>query len=69
MNNLYQNTPFSCTPELLERIDEAAQRFTLTRSAWLRQAALEKLNRDSRPEIIGLGSVDLIVEGFHGMVE
>lgn len=43
-----KNTPFSCPPSLLERIDEAAVKSTLNRSAWLRIAAMEKLEREKQ---------------------
>lgn len=41
-----ENTPWSCPPSLLKKIDEAAKNSTLNRSAWLRIAAMEKMERD-----------------------
>ena len=49
VDNTMKNTPFSAPRWLMDWVDFAALQLALNRSAWLRQAALEKLERDSIP--------------------
>lgn len=52
VDNSMRNTPFSAPRWLIDWIDRAAMPMALNRSVWLRQAALEKLERDGvkRPD-------------------
>ena len=45
-----KNKPFSAPAWLNAQIDAAAERAALSRSAWIRQAALEKLKREQEEQ-------------------
>jgi hypothetical protein len=41
-----QNTPFGAPAWMIQLIDIVSKRLSLSRSAWIRQAVIEKLERD-----------------------